>query len=274
MEGQYKLIQKMGAAGLSVPPVHWLETDASVTGAPLYIMERVAGWVPSDFPPYHIDGPLFGANDDDKASVWWSIIQALADIHTLDWHGAGLDFLGVPKDGIEFMQKQIAYYEEVFALNVEPLPEILQSTRDWLLKNALAPKHLSLCWGDARLGNVIIKDFKVAAVLDWEMACIGDPESDLGWFAHMDWATSVGRSDKPFPRMSGLPEMSETIKRYEEMTGRTVENLHYYEVFATWRMAILFTRIEQDEQYIAKSGNAKGHITWTHFEKLKSMLNL
>lgn len=53
-----------------------------------------------------------------------------------------------------------------------------------------------------------------------------------------------------------------------------IRHLHYYEVFATYRMAILFTRIEQDEKYLTRSGNAKGFITWTNFEKLQKLLGL
>jgi aminoglycoside phosphotransferase (APT) family kinase protein len=114
------------------------------------------------------------------------------------------------------------------------MPAVLASTRDWLLRNRFVPRQLSLCWGDARLGKLIIRDHRVAAVLDREMACIGDPESDPGWFAHIDWATSVGRSKSPFPRMTGLPDMAATMVRCECSTGRTIENLHYHEVFATW----------------------------------------
>ena len=272
MAKQFRLLKALGSTSVPVPPVHWLEEDASVIGAPFYVMEKVAGWVPGDFPPYHVAGPLFDASEADRARIWWGAVDTIARIHTLDWKQAGLEFLGPPGGGKGVMERQIATYDEVFALNDEPMPPILANTRDWLLKNSFAPKHFGLCWGDARLGNLLIRDHQVAAVLDWEMASLGDPESDLGWFAHIDWATSVGRSKSPFPRMTGLPGMAQTLAHYEQVTGRKVENFHYHEVFATWRMAILFTRIEQDQNYLTRSGNAKGFITWTHFEKLQRLL--
>jgi aminoglycoside phosphotransferase (APT) family kinase protein len=114
------------------------------------------------------------------------------------------------------------------------MPAESTSTRDWLLRSRFAPWQLSLCWCDARLGKLIIRDHRVAAVLDWEMACIGDPDSDPGWFAHIDRATSVGRSKSPFQRMAGLPDMPATMVHCERSTGRRAENLHYHEVFATW----------------------------------------
>jgi aminoglycoside phosphotransferase (APT) family kinase protein len=272
MARQFRLLQALGGTTVPVPPVYWMETDPAVLGAPFYVMEKVEGWVPSDFPPYHIAGPLFEASEAERARVWWNAVDTLAGIHTLDWRQAGLAFLGVPGEGRAFMQRQIAWYDEVFAQNGEPMPDILASTRTWLLDHAPTPKHIALCWGDARLGNLLLRGHEVAAVLDWEMACLGDPESDLGWFAHIDWATSVGRAKGAFPRMTGLPSIAETLARYEQVTGRPVENFHYHEVFATWRMAILFTRIEQDQHYLTRSGNAKGFITWTHFDKLQRLL--
>lgn len=274
MGKQFRLLKALACTEVPVPPVHWMENDAAVIGQPFYVMEKVEGWVPGDFPPYHVSGPLFEASNADRERIWWSAVDNMARIHTLDWQKAGIDFLGAPPSGKSFMEQQIAWYDEVFAQNGEPMPPILAVTRQWLLDNSFAPKHIGLCWGDARLGNMLMRGNSVEAVLDWEMACLGDPESDLGWFAHMDWATSVGRSKGAFPRMAGLPDMPTTMAHYERVSGRPVENLHYYEVFATWRMAILFTRIEQDANYLARSGNAKGFITWTHFEKLKTMLCL
>ena len=106
------------------------------------------------------------------------------------------------------------------------------------------------------------------------MACIGDPESDLAWFAHIDWATSAGRPIAPIPRLEGMPGVDETIAHYEKVTGRKVENFHYYDVFATYRLTILYTRIEQDEKYLTRSGRPKGVITGPHFEKLQRLLGL
>lgn len=273
MTRQFKLLQALQGSTVPAPPVLGLEEDPSVIGRPFFVMEQVQGWVPGDFPPYHVAGPLFEAPDAERQRIWWDAVDTLGRIHTMDWRAAGLDFLGVPAAGKDFMSNQIARYCEVFALNGEPLPPILARTREWLLANSFEPRHIGLCWGDARLGNLMIRDGRVVAVLDWEMACLGDPESDLGWFAHMDWATSVGRSKAPFPRLSGLPDMSATMAHYTRSTGREVRHLHYYEVFATWRMAILFSRIEQDASYLARSGNAKGFITWTHFDKLERMLD-
>jgi len=273
MGRQHQLLQALAGTAVPVAPVVGVDAEGRVLGTPFYVMEKVDGWVPSDFPPYHVAGPLFEASEAEREQVWWNAVDTIARIHAVDWRSAGLGVLGVPGPGSEFMQRQIAWYDEVFAQNGEPMPPLLARTRAWLLAHAPTPKTLALCWGDARLGNLMLQGLDITAVLDWEMACIGDPESDLGWFAHIDWATSVGRARGAFPRMAGLPDMAQTVARYTQITGRPVDNLFYYETFATWRLAILFSRMEQDPNYIARSGNAKGFITGTHFEKLARRLD-
>jgi aminoglycoside phosphotransferase (APT) family kinase protein len=273
MQQQFRLQSCLADTPVPAPPVYWLEEDPAVIGAPFYIMERVDGWIPGDFPPYHIEGKLFEASEADRAKTWLGVVDTMIKIHTLDWRAAGLEFLGVPQ-GKDFIKNQVAFWDRVFQQNNEPMPAVLATTREWLLENSFTPNHLSLTWGDARLGNMIFRDYDVVAALDWEMACIGDPESDLAWFAHVDWASSAGRPSSPLPRLAGLPSIEETLAYYERATGRKVENFHYYDVFATWRLALVYTRIEQDEKYLARSGNRKGFLTWTHDEKLKRLLGI
>jgi aminoglycoside phosphotransferase (APT) family kinase protein len=102
---------------------------------------------------------------------------------------------------------------------------------------------LTLSWGDARLGNIIFADdLSAAAVLDWEMAGLASPELDLAWWLFLNRHHCEGIG---MPRPAGLPTDEETVRRYEELTGRRVENLHYYLVFAGVRMASLMVRVAQ-----------------------------
>ena len=112
----------------------------------------------------------------------------------------------------------------------------------------------------------------MVAALDWELACIGDPESDLAWFAHTDWASSIGKSSGAIPRLAGLPSIEETIAYYEQLSGKSVENFRYYDVFAAYRLAVVYTRVESDERYITRSGGKKGELTKTHFAKLDELI--
>lgn len=274
MKEQFRLMELLENTAIPVPRARWFEEDEAVLGVPFYIVEQVPGWLPGDRPPYHVSGPLYEATTEAKARIWWNAIDTMAKIHTLDWERVGLDFLGVPRNGADALTQQIAYYETMLQMNEEEPPPILSAARDWLKANVYTPRHTSLCWGDARLANLIYRDTEVKAVLDWEMAYIGDPEADLGWFLHLDWATSEGHPYSPSARLHGLPGIEETLAYYEQVTGRKVENFFYHEVFATWRLAVICTRVEKIQLYSALSKQNPGYITWPLLEKLRKLLNL
>ena len=113
---------------------------------------------------------------------------------------------------------------------------MLETSLKWLRQNHYVPEQRRLCWGDSRLPNTMYdQDFRVVAVLDWEMAFIGDPESDLAWFLFMDWQHSEGVG---IPRLEGSPSTEETVKHYEKRTGFRVKNLFYNEVLNAFYYAI------------------------------------
>lgn len=192
-------------------------------------------------------------------------------VHQLDWRQAGFSFLDEPH-GTGFIETQIKLYDDVLAQNAGGIPSELVATRRWLLDNRFTPAKQTLCWGDARLGNMIFNDVDVAAILDWEMAVIGDPIADLAWFLHVDWAASEGRPSAPTPRLPGLPGKADTIARYEKLSGAKVKNFDYYDALAAYRLAVVYTRIEQNDNYLQRSGNKKGMLTSTHFEKLERLI--
>jgi aminoglycoside phosphotransferase (APT) family kinase protein len=99
---------------------------------------------------------------------------------------------------------------------------------------------VGLVWGDARIANQIFDDFRCVAVLDWEMASLGDPIQDLAWYCFFDrlFADGLGQA-----RLPGIPSRDATAARYEDLTGRAPRNLDYYEVFAAFRFAVILQRV-------------------------------
>ena len=97
-----------------------------------------------------------------------------------------------------------------------------------------------LSWGDSRIGNIIWDDFQAAAVLDWEMASLGQPEMDLGWFLYFD---SQFTDPLGVPRPAGFPSHEETIERYSESMGRPMRDLFFYEIFSGFRFAVVMLRL-------------------------------
>jgi len=94
----------------------------------------------------------------------------------------------------------------------------------------------ALCWGDSRVGNVIFRDASPVAILDWEMANISDPRTDLAWWFWIDRCNSEGLG---FERLAGLPEANEIYRQWAEWTGRSIEGIAWFELFAVVRYAII-----------------------------------
>ncbi|MGW1741169.1 phosphotransferase [Nocardia sp. NPDC001965] len=106
----------------------------------------------------------------------------------------------------------------------------LRRAVDWLRADLYEPEYVTLCWGDARMSNILYDtEFRVTGVLDWEIAYIGDHEADLAWMLFLDWACSEFQDTE---RLPGTPTRQETIARYEERSGMTVCNLRYNEILA------------------------------------------
>jgi putative sterol carrier protein len=117
---------------------------------------------------------------------------------------------------------------------------VLDPALQWLKEHRYTPRRVALCWGDSRLPNMIFRDQEVAAVLDWEMAFLGDPEADLAWWIYLDWCHSHGYG---IPRLEGLPNEEETVARYQELSGHPVEHLYYQKVMAAFRYGAITLRV-------------------------------
>ncbi len=241
---QFRVMKALHAAKLPVARVHWLEQDEKVLGTGFYVMGRIEGVVPPEFPPYHSFGVFFDAAPHKRARMWWSAIEAMSRVHQADWQKLGLSFLGVPGGGTGPLDRQLDYFERYLGWAKDSPDErqpVLEAALKWLRENRYRPARVTLCWGDARMPNTMFSpDGDVAALFDWEMAFLGDPQADLAFFLLLDWVDSEGYG---IPRLEGAPGREETVRRYEELTGWKVDQLHYNEVFAVFRAGIIMMKV-------------------------------
>jgi aminoglycoside phosphotransferase (APT) family kinase protein/putative sterol carrier protein len=248
LERQFRVMQSLQYTNVPVPKVYWMETDEAVLGFPFYIMSKVEGVVPSEYPPYHSFGVCYDATPALRAKMWWGTLAAMVKVHQVDWKRQGLDFLGVPPAGTGPIDRELAYWEHYLNWAKEERQPILDAALDWLQRHRYAPARVTLCWGDARLPNTMFSpDGEVRAVLDWDMAILNDPESDLAFMIVLDWLLSEGTG---VPRLEGFPSQEDTIHRYETLTGWRVENFSYNEVFATFRAALVVLRVQKSLQHM------------------------
>jgi aminoglycoside phosphotransferase (APT) family kinase protein len=240
---QVLVMNRLQNSPITVPTVCWLDRDDRQLGTPYFVMEHLhTVGSPGDFPSYHCQGMYFDATPEQRATMWWGCVQAIADVHALDWRSLGLERLLMPELGAHPLEQAVNYYSDMlqWASSGNPRPELSAATK-WLRDNLYDPEHLVLCWGDSRLSNILYgDDFEVVAVLDWELAYIGDHEADLAWLLFSDWACSEYQGH---PRLDGTPSREETIARYEQLSGKPVANLRYNEVLAAVEMALPVSRL-------------------------------
>jgi aminoglycoside phosphotransferase (APT) family kinase protein len=243
-EAEFRVMTVLGEAGLAVPEVLWHERDRSILGGEFIVMEQIDGRVPGDDPTYTTAGWVLELSPEAQATLYDNALQALAAVHTVDWRAAGIDLPGdgaTPRPGLD---RQLEYWERTFEWasgGKGDANATIEGALDWVRENRpVREERLVLNWGDARLGNILFaEDLSVAAVLDWEMAAVASPELDLGWWLFLIRLHTEGIG-APVP--AGFPTREATVARYEQLSGLTVSDLEFYEVFAALRMAIIMHR--------------------------------
>jgi len=240
---QYEVMDLVGRnSDIPVPQLCGLETDKSLLGVQFYLMKRTDGRIPTDMPPYNMDGWMMHETSiEQRQSLWHAAVDTMARFHQLDYQKLGFAKLHQP--GKTPLQQQLTYWQDYLDWAMEGAGHsICQQSLDWLQANQPADEPTVLCWGDSRLGNMIFKPSLdgIAAVLDWEMAVLGNPVQDIAWFNYLDATFAEGLG---MPRLEGLPSYEDTVVRWEQASGCSASDYSYYLVFAGMRYGLLLSRI-------------------------------
>ncbi len=218
--------------GMPVPEMFWLCEDPSVLGAPFFIMERVEGET--------IARKLL--RDETYADARKIIIpqmaEALAKFHAVDPAKHGFEL--VPFPGKNPARFWIAHWDEIYRrYTLDPHPTFELALR-WLSEHVPPePRRLSIIHGDYRVGNIIFGPEGLRAVIDFEIAHLGDPLEDLGWFCLRAW-----RSGQDNKAVCGLTDRDVLYDAYEKASGTPVdhETMRFWEVYGSLRWGV-FTMI-------------------------------
>ena len=241
-DSEYRVLDALARLGsVPVPTPRWLETDTGVLGHPFLVMDKVAGTVPTGSPSIHAAGWLAERSPAELGAAWDSALAAVASVTAVDWP-THLAFLG---DGVygTTLAARMAHLGEWYRWSVGDREyPTTDAALAWLLGELPADTgEPVLCWGDARLGNTMFgADGRVAALLDWELASIGPAGIDLGWWLAFDEFTTRAHGIDPLP---GYPDRAATIDRYQQLTGRTIEHVRWYEVFCAWVLTVTVIRM-------------------------------
>jgi aminoglycoside phosphotransferase (APT) family kinase protein len=235
MAREYRVITALADTDVPVPKTFALCEDTDVNGAPFYVMERVHGRI------LRTGEELATLTRDEAAACSRELVDVLARIHRVDYEAVGLGEFGHP-DG--FMERQLRRWNQQWERSkADDLPAIDDLARR--LRNALPESGPpTIVHGDYRLDNTMLAPDdpgRIAAVLDWEMSTLGDPLADVGLFL-LYWGQSEAQiiaTGQAIEEEAGFASRDEVVELYAKETGRNVDNLDFYVVFAFYKLAII-----------------------------------
>jgi len=232
-----RLLSALWGTAARVPRVLATCAEEGVIGAPFFLMERVYGDVIVAAVPEALDTPA------ERRRIGEELIDALIEIHGVDWREAGLEGFGKPTG---YLERQLRRFGGLWEINRTRELHAVERVGHWLAENCPKSPAATIVHGDFRLGNTIFSAAAPAhlmAVLDWEMATIGDPLADLGYLC-MFWTDAEDpveglRGDLGnVTRAEGFPTRSELIARYEARSGRSMSNIRWYTTLALWKSIV------------------------------------
>ena len=219
---------------IPIPAVRWLEPTGELIGTPFFLMDYAEGIVPPDVMPYTFGNNwFFDASPEQQRQLQDATIDVLAKVHSIPDALQDFGFLVEGRQHRTLLQYRLdevrSWYQ--YAVEVMGRSPLLERAFDWLGANwpvdgeAAAPV---LLWGDARIGNVMYRDFTPVAVLDWEIAGVGPRELDVAWliYAHTYWEGIA-----KFGTLPGLPDVlreDDVRATYERLTGVELTDLRWF----------------------------------------------
>lgn len=240
VDREFKVLSGLHPTGFPVAKPFGFCSDDDVIGSMFYVMEMVEGrnfW----------NGAMPDSNPDERRAVYFSMIDTLAQLHSVDIEAAGLSDYGKPGN---YFGRQIGRWSKQYKLSeTEELSE-MDRLIAWLPETMPEQERTSIAHGDFRIDNAIFdaKTPEIRAVLDWELSTLGDPLADLTYVA-MAWETpNAGRSGvQDLDRKAlGIPELDEIIDRYCAATGRDgIDNLNWYFAYNFFRIAAIMQGIKK-----------------------------
>jgi len=229
-----RLLTAVQDADVRTPRVLATCDDEAVIGAPFYVMERVEGDVMTADVPAALAG--------ETRRIGRELVDALVEIHAVDWRACGLEGYGKPTG---YLDRQLRRFGGLWEHNRTRELPVLERVTAWLAEHKPESGEATIVHGDYRLGNTMFAPgapARLVAIFDWELATIGDPLADLGYLA-ATWSQADDPEDalrglSAATRRPGFPTRDELVARYEERSGRSMSDVRWYMTLALWKSAV------------------------------------
>jgi aminoglycoside phosphotransferase (APT) family kinase protein len=249
LDHQFDVMRQVGQlTDVPVPHTRWIEPTGAVLGTPFFLMDHVDGVVPPDVMPYTFGNNWFAdAPAERQRDLQDCTVEVLAKLHSIPDAHNRFGFLNADLPGDTALRRHFAWVQHWYDFAVPDIGRsaLLERTFDWLQQHwpdEQAAGDPVLLWGDARVGNVLYRDFRPVAVLDWEMVTVGPRELDVAWliFAHMVFQELAGLATLP-----GLPDVlreDDVRATYRRLTGVDLGSLGWFYAYSAVMWACVFMR--------------------------------
>jgi aminoglycoside phosphotransferase (APT) family kinase protein len=242
MSREFRVLSRLHASYSPAPEVLLFCDDASVLGAPFYLMNPIRGIILRRDPPPGLEFPSATAHCLSE-----SFVDNLAALHGLNHQAIGLADLGRPEG---YLERQVRGWTERYAgSQTHEYPEV-DAIAGWLAQNMPPTQDAALIHNDYKYDNTVLDPndiTKIIGLLDWEMSTIGDPLTDLGtalayWVDAEDpeELQKIRWGPTTFP---GSFTRQQIVERYARNTGRDVSRIAFYLAFARFKIAVIVQQI-------------------------------
>lgn len=239
---EFDLLRALEGSKLPVPRARWLDAAGQWLGRPSLIMQRASGV--TDYRPLNSDRPLAV-----RETLARQFCDLLAQVHLTDWHALGIGEL-LPDPGDRAALAELERWEQILRRDqLEAYPE-LELAIDWLRERAPRSPRTVLVHADFKPGNVLLDGDRIVALLDWELAHLGDPHEDLGWVTQPLRAVEH--------QITGSWESADLLRHYARVTGFEVDetSVAWWVTFSTFKTVVMqasglrsFVEGRSDEPY-------------------------
>lgn len=241
--------QFLAGHGIPVPQILAVCTDETVLGVPFYVMEFLDGYVITDDIPDALNSP------EGRRDTGHALVDLLVQLHRVPVDSPAAQALGRP---VGYLGRQVERFGALWQGNTTRDLPVVARLGSWLAATLPESQAAAVVHGDYRMGNLMFAPdgtARVRALLDWEMATLGDPLADLGYlvatYAEPGRPSSVMELTS-VTRQPGYPSRAELVDRYAAGSGLDVAALPWYETLALWKAAIFCEAI---------------HTRWLHGER-------
>ncbi|MFV2089239.1 MAG: phosphotransferase family protein, partial [Pseudomonadales bacterium] len=230
MGREHRIVSALTASEVPVAPTFGLCEDVEVNGAPFYIMGFVQGVV------LHDAEIAKGLSEDQRFRLGMNVIGVLSALHTIDPDAVGLGELGRKE---QYLARQLKRWTRQWeATKTHEIPE-MEETLKRLSEGMPEQIGSTIVHGDFRLGNMIVVDGRIQALLDWELCTLGDPLADVGYLLNSWVEPGDAEVVVAATQSGGFPSRSALCEHYQAATGRDLSGINYYRAFSHWRLAAI-----------------------------------